>query len=383
MRIAFNMVSPAHGGGFLTYNTNILKGLLDENDNNEYYVFTNEELIGSYAIPISNNIHLTTISEKYSRMIPRYIWMQTILPIYILRRKIDVLFSPMNIMPILLKFFNIRSVLVIHSNLPWLYPKDVPGNKLKLLIQKLFTNLSIKISDKIIVDSKTAKKELTRIFPTIIDKTIDIYLGLDKNRFIKKKGSVELLNNKIDINKDKYFLSISGAWRYHCLKELIIAYDNFRHEYKKGPKFLLITKNTDQQYFNELNEVMITRNFSEDIILIEDIDSDLIPLIYSNADLYIFSSYCEVFGFTNLEAMSCGVPVLTSNKSAMPEICGEAALYFNPSDPVDIKNKIVNLYSNTNLKREMIMKGYKRVNKYSWEDTCAKTKYQILGAHNI
>ncbi|SVC45867.1 uncharacterized protein METZ01_LOCUS298721, partial [marine metagenome] len=366
----------------LTYNTNILKGLLDENDNNEYYVFTNEELIGSYAIPISNNIHLTTISEKYSRMIPRYIWMQTILLIYILRRKIDVLFSPMNIMPILLKFFNIRSVLVIHSNLPWLYPKDVPGNKLKLLIQKLFTNLSIKISDKIIVDSKTAKKELTRIFPTIIDKTIDIYLGLDKNRFIKKKGSVELLNNKIDINKDKYFLSISGAWRYHCLKELIIAYDNFRHEYKKGPKFLLITKNTDQQYFNELNEVITTRNFSEDIILIEDIDSDLIPLIYSNADLYIFSSYCEVFGFTNLEAMSCGVPVLTSNKSAMPEICGEAALYFNPNEPADITNKIVNLYLNKKLRSKMIMRGYKRISKYSWQNTCAQTKFQILRSHN-
>ena len=67
----------------------------------------------------------------------------------------------------------------------------------------------------------------------------------------------------------------------------------------------------------------------------------------------------------------------------MPEICGEAALYFNPRDPIDIKNKIANLYSNTNLKREMIEKGYKRINKYSWENTCAKTKYQILEAHNI
>ena len=57
MRIAFNMVSPAHGGGFLTYNTNILKGLLDENDNNEYYIFISEKMISIYSIPISNNIH--------------------------------------------------------------------------------------------------------------------------------------------------------------------------------------------------------------------------------------------------------------------------------------------------------------------------------------
>jgi len=201
---------------------------------------------------------------------------------------------------------------------------------------------------------------------------------LDKNRFAKKKGSIRLLNNKIDINKDKYFLSISGAWRYHCLKELIIAYDDFRHEYKKGPKFLLITKNTDQQYYNELNEVIKTRNCSEDIILIEDIDFDLIPLIYSNADLYIFSSYCEVFGFTNLEAMSCGVPVLTSNKSAMPEICGEAAIYFDPRDPDDIKEKIISLYSNVKIKNELIAKGFKQAKKYSWDKTCTLTKSTIL-----
>ena len=94
--------------------------------------------------------------------------------------------------------------------------------------------------------------------------------------------------------------------------------------------------------------------------------------------MYIFSSYCEVFGLTNLEAMSSGIPVLTSDKSAMPEICSNAAIYFNPHDPIDIKNKIVSLYYNNALKQEMIEKGYNRVNQFTWENTFSKTRKVIL-----
>ena len=155
MKIVINMVSPAHGGGFHTYNYNILKGLLNKTDKNEYYIFINDESIDSYSIPDAKNIHLITVSSIFSKTIPRYFWMQIILPINLIFKNVDVLFSPMNIMPIILKCFNVRSVLVIHSNLPWLYPKDVPGTRLKFLFQKLFTNLSIYITDRIIVDSIT------------------------------------------------------------------------------------------------------------------------------------------------------------------------------------------------------------------------------------
>ena len=76
--------------------------------------------------------------------------------------------------------------------------------------------------------------------------------------------------------------------------------------------------------------------------------------------------------------MSSGIPVLTSDKSAMPEICSKAAIYFNPHDPIDIKNKIVNLYYNNALKQEMIEKGYNRVNHFTWENTFSKTRKVIL-----
>ena len=378
MNVAFNMVGATHGGGFLTYNYNILKGIVLENDNNEYFVFINKGLFDSFFSDIKN-IHLIAIPEIFSKMIPRLIWMQTILPIYLIINKIDVVLSPMNIMPIIIKLFNIKNVLVIHSNLPWLYPNDVPGNKIKLLLQKLFTNISIMIADKIIVDSKTAKKELTEIFPKIGWKTNCIYLGVDQDRFINNNNDTSLvLWNQIDIKKEPYFLTISSAVQYHCLKELIIAYEKLSSERKNIPKYLLISKNLDSKYFKEINTLVSASHYSKNILLIENINYDLIPSIYRNSELYIFSSNCEVFGFTNLEAMSAGIPVLTSNKSAIPEICGNAAMYFNPNDPTDIKNKIISIYYNDDFRQDMIEKGYNRVKKFTWENTINRTRKIIL-----
>jgi len=375
MQIAFNMVSATHGGGFQTYNKYILKQLFLDCDNNEYYIFTNERSLSSS----NDKINLIYVSNLYSITIIRIFWMQVILPIHLINKKIDILFSPMNVMPIILIISKIKKILAIHSNLLWLFPNDIPGSKLKFFMQRLFTNISIKIADSVIVDSKTAKEELINIFPDIGWKTKYIYLGIDQEKFKNNNDISSLvLCNKIDIKKEEYFLTISSAVRYHCIEELIRAYEKLCDQYNDIPKYLFISKNLDSKYFNKIKTLINTSKYSEKIVFCENIESNFIPNLYENSSLYIFSSYCEVFGLTNLEAMSSGIPVLTSDKSAMPEICSNAAIYFNPHDPIDIKNKIVSLYYNNALKQEMIEKGYNRVNQFTWENTFSKTRKVIL-----
>ena len=368
MKIAFNMVSASHGGGFETYNKNILDQLFKDKLSNEYYIFTNNKFLKSY----NKNIHFVYISNLFSKSIMRLLWMQFIFPFYLIFNRFDIIFSPMNIMPIILKLSKIKNVLVIHSNLPWLFPDDVPGNRLKLFLQLFFTNISIKISDKIIVDSLTAKTELCCIFKNINNKTTSVYLGIDHNSFISDI-EIDIIDNRINIINDSYFLTIASAVRYHCLIELIDAYELLCTSKKDIPKLLIISKNLDLNYFNEIFKKIELSKYSDKIIFLENIDSRKIPTLYKNASLYIFSSYCEVFGFTNLEAMVSGIPVITSNKSAIPEICGDAAIYFDPLDPIDIKNKIMNVYCNEVLKKEIIRTGYNQVKKYSWEKTFLET----------
>jgi len=372
------MTSPSFGSGFLTYNTNIIKGVLEKDDGNEYFVFINEDMASYFSIPNGSNIHFIKVSKKYSKTVLRYFWMQIILPIKILIYNIDVVFSPMNIMPLVLKIIGIKCVSVIHNNLPWLYPQDVPGSRIKFLLQRFLINLTVRYSDKLIVDSQIAKNELVKLFPFIFDKTEMVYMGIDKDRFSIRKKSNMFFNPRIDILKDNYFLTIASAVHYHCLEELIIGFDSFAAEIKEQRKLLLICRNLDGQYFTEINELLRNLHFKENIIIIEDIERSLIPTIYTNADLYIYPSYCDVFGLTNIEAMLCGVPVLTTKLSAIPEICGNAAAYFDPRDPNDLKNKLLQIYLNDKMKNKLIKRGFIQANKYTWDNACEKTKSIII-----
>tara|TARA_Y100000590_G_scaffold346139_1_gene396256 strand:- start:18340 stop:19476 length:1137 start_codon:yes stop_codon:yes gene_type:complete len=378
MKIAFDLVSATHGGGFSTYNKNIFKQLLLDNSNKDqdYFIFTNDRTAKSNK----KNINLIYISNRFSNTYLRFFWIQFILPIHLFYRNIDSLFSPMNILPIFLKYFNIKKILVIHSNLIWLYPEDMPGNKIKLVIQKLFTNISINIADKIIVDSEIAKKELITIFNKIKNKVETVYLGADNNLSFKLTKNNNVNFSEINIIDDTFFLTISSAVRYHCINELIIAYNELCEKYDDIPKYLILSKNLDKAYFMDVKKTISLSKFSKKIVFMEDVDTTTIPLIYKNSSLYIFSSYCEVFGLTNLEAMFYEVPVITSNRSAIPEICGNAAVYFDPKDTTSIKNKILDVYFDDELQKEMIRKGKEQVRKFTWLATYNQTKNIILNA---
>ena len=183
--IALNMVSALHGGGFKTYNDNILNELIKEKkSNNKYFIFVNKS--GFIFKEKKENLKIIYISNIFSKSFLRIVWMQTILPFYLKFYNINLFFSPMNTLPIILKFSEIKKILVLHSNLPWLFPEDLPGNKIKTMLQKFLTSISVKISDRLIVDSQNAKKEIERIFINISNKISVVYLGVDFNFFDKK-----------------------------------------------------------------------------------------------------------------------------------------------------------------------------------------------------
>ena len=180
------------------------------------------------------------------------------------------------------------------------------------------------------------------------------------------------LDNTIKIKKP-FLLTISSSVKYHCIIELIEAYEKACTAYEKVPNYLILSKCLDKNYFDKIYKRIKNSNYNKKITLIENINKDNIPWLYKNSYAYIFSSYCEVFGLTNLEAMYCKVPVLTSNKSSIPEICGDGALYFEPKDTDDIKNNILKVCKYQNIKNSLIKKGYNRSLHFSWEKTFKKT----------
>lgn len=95
--------------------------------------------------------------------------------------------------------------------------------------------------------------------------------------------------------------------------------------------------------------------------------------LYRSASLFVFPSLYEGFGLPPLEAMKRGVPVVSSNATCLPEILGDAALYFNPFDIDDIAEKIKKVLADKNLREQLIQKGFAQVKKYSWKKMAEET----------
>ena len=114
-------------------------------------------------------------------------------------------------------------------------------------------------------------------------------------------------------------------------------------------------------------------NVLENVLFLEFVSDDDLASLYKHALFFILPSLYEGFGLPVLEAMQYGCPVITSNVSSLPEAGGDAALYVNPDDVLDIKAKMETLISDGNLRAKMSEKGYEQVKKFSWEKTAKQT----------
>jgi glycosyltransferase involved in cell wall biosynthesis len=102
-------------------------------------------------------------------------------------------------------------------------------------------------------------------------------------------------------------------------------------------------------------------------------DADL-PALYSGARLYACASLYEGFGFTILEAMACGVPVVSSQATSLPEVAGDAALLADASNPEEFSQALVAAFSQDGLRADLIEKGFRNCQRFHWQEAARQTR---------
>jgi glycosyltransferase involved in cell wall biosynthesis len=122
----------------------------------------------------------------------------------------------------------------------------------------------------------------------------------------------------------------------------------------------------------EISKAIDASSFKDEIIIAGRLDQTELEQIMASAFALAFVSYFEGFGIPLIEAMQCEVPILCSNTSCMPEIAGDAALYFDPFDVNDISAKMLELFQSKHLAQELIAKGNLRKLNFSWDKTADK-----------
>ncbi|HAG27596.1 TPA: glycosyltransferase family 1 protein [Patescibacteria group bacterium] len=276
----------------------------------------------------------------------------------------DVLFVPASTLPLI----HPKSVYTEHD-VAWIYYPEVFTFYMRWF-HRIFSWLARSGAKKIIAISEATKQDLITHYKVTPEKISVVAHGYEVSNNQLHELSEEV-NQKLP---EKYILFLSTIQPRKNLVGLIEAFAELKQEHPELPHKLVVVGGAGWK-FEESFQAMKAH---EDIVVYlgRVKDNERWP-IYSKADLFINASFYEGFGMWILEAFECGVPVAVSNISSLPEVGGDAAIYFEPSDRDEIKNSILKVLQNDNLKQELITKGKERLKDFSWEK-CARETLQVL-----
>lgn len=364
---AFNLVATKNNSGTKTFILNFLNEINKKKIEEEIIIFISKSYFELINQDPNKKIIYKIKSNLIDNFIFRFIWLHFILPFELKILGVKILFSSLNYCPILIRLFDIKSILFIHTVMPWEYPELLPGSYLKNKFIKKLMEISILSSQKIIVPSLYAKSNIANKVKK--DPSVIKVVNLGSDHIVKNENTNFKLKN---FNyKKKYIFSVISCVKYHNIINLLKAYKIFYEKSKSKLSFVLVLKILDKEYYQQIIQEIKNNNLLELVIIFKDLDNKYLYNLYKNANIFIFSSYSEVFGFTTLEAMEFDLPCLISDTSALREINGEYPIYFNPEDVGDISSKLLKIDLNVDETSKFLSTMKKK--KYTWEKCLNET----------
>ncbi|MFH1236405.1 MAG: glycosyltransferase family 1 protein [Parcubacteria group bacterium] len=230
---------------------------------------------------------------------------------------------------------------------------------------------------RILTVSEFSKREIVALFKANPEKISVIPNGYDHTIFSPNRSQDEEMKIQQKIGSGgEYVVSVGRLEFKKNTARMVEAFATVKKRLNaKNLKFVLIGA---QGYgYDKVLEVIKRNNLSNSVLTPGWLDMHSYVHLLRGAKIFFFASIYEGFGIPLLEAMACGVPILTSEISSMPEICGTSALYCNPFNAEDLARKLELLLRDQQLRRALIEKGYVQVQQFSWK-RCARETLEIL-----
>ena len=169
---------------------------------------------------------------------------------------------------------------------------------------------------------------------------------------------------------EPYLLYVGSLKRHKNVSSLLKAFALLR-ERRDIPQRLLILGD-DAQGKRELAGECARLGISERTDFVPYVGQELLPKVYAAADVLVMPSKIEGFGLPVLEAMACGTPVICSRAASLPEVGGEAVMYFDPQSPEDLADAIEQVLSSNELRESLRAKGLMRAARFTWKESIEK-----------
>ena len=267
----------------------------------------------------------------------------------------DVMFGANYFLPRLLGAIARRRVITIHD----LTYKRFPDLLQKETLHNLEAHMmrEIALADAVICVSESTRDDLLRYYEVDPSRVVTIHSGV----------SVPSALCPVPSLPSRYILFVSTVEPRKNLRVLLDAFESLKRRGAYDGALVVVGK------VGWKSEDLVPRLTGRDVHHLDYLPPDALASVYSNAEIFVFPSIYEGFGFPLLEAMAYGVPSIAARSSSLPEVGGDAALYFDPKSSRELEAAIERLTSDPALREELIARGKKRVEGFRWSATAERT----------
>lgn len=363
MRIAIDAHSIGTGlGGNESYATNLIEALAEIDQTNRYTLYvTRKEAVERLSNRWPNFFVRPTLPHTPIVRIP------LVLSAELRRQPVDVLHVQFTAPP----FAPCPVVVSIHDlsfeHLPETF-KWRSRNQLKTTVRR-----SARAAARVIALSEHARQDIVRTYGLAADHVKTIPLAAS-DRFYRVTDADELKRVRQTYGIDgEYILTVGAIQPRKNLARLIAAYARLRKSRPEVNLPKLVFAGKCAWLFEETLRTIQELQLTESVILTGYVPEKDLPALYSGALCFVYPSYFEGFGLPPLEAMKCGAPVITGNRTSLPEVVGDAGLLVDPFDVDALAAAMNQLISDSDLRAELATKGLARAKLFDWRETARQT----------
>jgi len=359
LRIGVNALYliPGGVGGTEIYLRCLLQALAEIDSSNEYVIFTNRETSADIA-PARPNFSIAPQPLRAALRPARILWEQTGLPLALLRRRIDVLFSPGFTSPVLCPC---PTVTVFHDLQHKRHPEyfrwfDLPFWRL-LLWQAAHG------STRLVVVSEATREDLLRYYSVPPAKIRVVLHGVEEEFF-------EIGRRRKGLQPEPYLLAVSTLHPHKNLDRLIRVFAEFS---RPRPEYRLVIAGLRGFQSGALERLIGELGLGDSVQLTGWLPRAELADLYLRASAYVNATLFEGFGMPVLEALAGGIPTACSSIEPLKSVAGSAALLFDPSDEAAILDAMVRITTDDQLRARLSIAGPARASQFSWRKSAEQT----------
>jgi len=360
MLIAIDASTISTQGGPRTYVLGLLDALLKIDSDNEYLVFYNDP------------VHVGRFPKARELVLPgksplARLWREhVLLPLACRREQVDLLHCPKSAIPF---SSPCPTVVTLHDLIPLRHPET------EKLAARLYWRLQIPIAARrsgyIITDSEHAREEIISDFQVAPERIKAIMLGFNPAMLERREPSAAAAVLAKYGLPQGYILYVGTIQPRKNIDTLIEAYYRLSQVRKELPKLVIVGRKG--WLYDKLFARIAELGLAEEVIFTGFVPDEELPYLYDGARLFTYLSFFEGFGLPPLEAMACGVPVVTSDTTSLPEVVGDAGIAVAPGDVGKVAAAIARILDDAGYAALLGERGRERARLFSWEAAARET----------